>query len=75
MLEDASGVATVSGTMFSAMAMRRIEVAVATLMTHATPRVVFPVSVFLLKNREGLRFRSVAEALVVLLGVTLLAFR
>ena len=71
----ASGVATVCGTMFSAMAMQRIEVAVATLVTHATPLVVFPVSVFVLKNREGLNAHTVAGALVVLLGITLLALR
>jgi drug/metabolite transporter (DMT)-like permease len=71
----ASGVATVTGTMSSAMAMQRIEIAIATLMTHATPLVVFPVSVFLYENREGLSFRTVAGAMVVVLDIALLAFR
>ena len=74
-LYAASGVATVSGTMFSAMAMNRIEIAVATVVTYTTPLVVFPVSAFLFKNREGLSLRTVAGAIIVLVGITLLAFR
>jgi drug/metabolite transporter, DME family len=70
-----SGVATVSGTIFSAMAMHRIEIAIATVVTYTTPLVVFPVSAFLYKNREGLSLRTVTGAAMVLLGIVLLAFR
>jgi drug/metabolite transporter (DMT)-like permease len=71
----ASGVATVSGTMFGAMAMQRVEIAIATVVTYTTPLVVFPVSVFLLKNREELSMRTAIGAGMVLLGIALLAFR
>jgi drug/metabolite transporter, DME family len=70
-----SGIATVSGTMFSTMAMQRMEIAIATVVTYTTPVVVFPVSAFLYRNREALRFRTVAGAAMVLLGIVLLAFR
>jgi drug/metabolite transporter (DMT)-like permease len=71
----ASGVITVSGTMFGAMAMHRVEIAIATVVTYTTPLVVFPVSVFLLKNREGLNLRTIIGSLLVLVGIALLAFR
>jgi drug/metabolite transporter (DMT)-like permease len=71
----ASGIATVSGTMLSAMAMHRMEIAIATVVTYTTPLVVFPVSAFLYKNREGLSSRTVTGAAMVLLGIVLLAFR
>jgi len=74
-LYAASGIATVSGTMFSAMAMHRIEIAIATVVTYTTPLVVFPVSAFLYRNREALSFRTAAGAATVLLGIALLAFR
>ena len=74
-LYAASGVATVSGTIFSAMAMQRIEIAIATVVTYTTPLVVFPVSAILYKNSEGLSVRTVAGAAMVLLGIALLAFR
>ena len=74
-LYAASGIATVSGTMFSAMAMHRIEIALATVVIYTTPLVVFPVSAILYKNREGLSVQTVAGAAMVLLGIALLAFR
>jgi drug/metabolite transporter (DMT)-like permease len=74
-LYAASGIATVSGTMFSAMAMHRIEIAIATVVTYTTPLVVFPVSALLYRSREALSFRTVAGAAMVLAGIALLAFR
>jgi drug/metabolite transporter (DMT)-like permease len=71
----ASGVATVSGTIFGAMAMQRVEIAIATVVTYTTPLVVFPISVFLLKNREQLSVRTGVGALMVVVGIALLAFR
>jgi drug/metabolite transporter (DMT)-like permease len=71
----ASGVATVSGTMFGAMAMHRVEIAIATVVTYTTPLVVFPISVFVLKNREALSLRTAFGAGMVLLGIVLLALR
>ena len=70
-----SGIATVSGTMFSAMAMHRMEIAIATVVTYTTPVVVFPVSALLYRNREAIRFRTVAGAAMVLVGIVMLAFR
>jgi uncharacterized membrane protein len=70
-----SGIATVSGTMFSAMAMHRMEIAIATVLTYTTPVVVFPVSAFLYRNREAVSLRTMAGAAMVLLGIVLLALR
>jgi len=42
---------------------------------HTTPLVIFPVSVFLLKNREELTQRTVLGAALVLAGIALLALR
>ena len=50
-LYAASGIATVGGTIFSAMAMHRIEIAIATVVTYPTPLVVFPASGCLYRNR------------------------
>jgi drug/metabolite transporter (DMT)-like permease len=69
------GVATSVGSIFVTLAMTRIEIALATLIVHTTPIVIFPVSVFLLKNREELTPRTVMGAALVLLGIALLAFR
>ncbi len=71
----ASGVATVSGSIFGTIAMHHVEIAIATVVTYTTPLVVFPVSILLLKNREQLSFQTVAGACVVLVGIVLLAFR
>ena len=70
-----SGVITVSGTIFGAMAMHRVEIAIATVVTYTTPLVVFPVSVLVLKNREQLNPRTALGAFMVLLGIVLLALR
>lgn len=69
------GVATSVGSIFVTLAMARMEIALATLIVHTTPIVIFPVSVFLLKNREELTPRTVLGAVLVLLGIALLAFR
>jgi drug/metabolite transporter (DMT)-like permease len=45
------------------------------LVVHTTPLVIFPVSVFLLKNREQLSGRTLTGALIVLCGIALLAVR
>ena len=52
-----------------------IEIALAVLVVHTTPLVIFPVSVFLLKNREELTQRTVLGAALVLAGIALLALR
>jgi len=71
----ASGVASAAGSMLTTSAMHYIEIAIATLITFTTPLVIFPVTVFLLGNREGLSWRSACGALLVLAGVVLLAVR
>ena len=55
--------------------MRHMEIALAVLIVHTTPVVIFPVSVFILKNREELTPRTLLGALMVLSGIALLAFR
>jgi len=71
----ASGVSTALGSIFIAMAMARMEIALAALVMHTTPLVVFPYSVLVLKNREGLSLRTLAGAGLVLAGIVLLATR
>ena len=71
----ASGVATACGSILTSSAMAYVEIAIATLITFTTPLVVFPVSVYVFGNREGLRLRAVAGAAMVLAGVALLALR
>ncbi len=69
------GVSTSMGAIFLALAMQHMEIALAVLVVHTTPLVIFPVSVFLLGNREGLTGRTLAGALLVLAGIALLALR
>ncbi len=71
----ACGVATASGAMFLVSAMQYMEIALATLVTHTTPLLIFPVSLFFFKNREGLTGRTGAGAAMVLAGIALLAVR
>ena len=74
-LYAACGVATASGAMFLVSAMHTMEIALATLVAHTTPLLIFPVSLLVFKNREGLTLRSAAGAAMVLAGIALLAVR
>lgn len=69
------GVATVCGAMFFVSSMQYIEIALATLVTHSTPLMIFPVSLVVFKNREGLSTRTALGASMVLTGIVLLALR
>ena len=69
------GVTTAFGSIFVALAMHRMEIALAVLIVHTTPLIIFPVSVLILKNREELSPRTLVGALMVLSGIALLAFR
>ena len=69
------GVATALGSVFVAMAMRRMEIALAVLIVHTTPIVIFPVSVLVLKNREAVTPRTLFGAALVLGGIASLALR
>lgn len=71
----ACGVATSLGSIFISAAMLRMEIALATLVVHTTPILIFPVSVFLLKNREELTGRTLAGAALVLAGIAALLLR
>lgn len=71
----ACGISTSLGAIFLAMAMKYIEIALAVLVVHSTPLVIFPVSVFLLRNREDLTGRTVMGAVLVLSGIVLLSLR
>lgn len=75
LLYVASGLATMGGAILIITAMNYMEIALATLVTHTTPLVVFPVSLILYRNREGLTLRTVAGVVLVLLGIALLALR
>ena len=69
------GVFTSLGAIFIAASMNHMEIALAVLVVHTTPLVIFPVSVWVLKNREDLTTRTLLGALLVLSGIALLAFR
>jgi len=69
------GVSTAFGSIFVALAMNHMEIALAVLVVHTTPLVIFPVSVFILKNKEELNARTALGALIVLSGIAALAFR
>jgi len=69
------GVATTFGSIFLATAMRHMEIALAVLVVHSTPLVIFPVSVFVLRNREEVTGRTVMGAFLVLTGILLLTLR
>jgi drug/metabolite transporter (DMT)-like permease len=75
LLYTGCGVFTSLGSIFISLSMTRIEIALAVLVVHTTPLVIFPVSVWILKNREELTPRTVLGALIVLAGIGLLALR
>jgi len=75
LLYTGCGVLTSLGSIFIALAMTKIEIALAVLVVHTTPLVIFPVSVWILKNREELTGRTVSGAALVLIGIAALAFR
>jgi len=74
-LYAAAGVATVGGPVFVSMAMLHIEIALAALVTHTTPLLIFPVTVFFYKQREILTKRTLGGTALVLIGILLLALR
>jgi drug/metabolite transporter (DMT)-like permease len=69
------GISTALGSIFVALAMKRMEIALAVLVVHTTPLVIFPVSVFILRNKEELTPRTILGALLVLSGIALLTLR
>ena len=69
------GICTSLGAISLALAMTHMEIALAVMVVHTTPLVIFPVSVFILKNREELSGRTVLGAALVLAGIAALPFR
>jgi len=69
------GVTTSMGSILAALAMKRMEIALVVLVIHTTPIVIFPVSVFVLRNREDLTPRTLLGAFLVLAGIALLTLR
>jgi drug/metabolite transporter (DMT)-like permease len=74
-LYAASGVVTVLGQVFLLAAMRRMPIALAALVSMTTPLVIFPLSVIVFRNREGLTAFSALGAGLVLAGIAMLALR
>ena len=74
-LYAASGIVTVCGSMFNTAAMAHVEISIVMLITYSTPLVVFPISVFLLKNAESLSPRNFAGAALALGGLALIVWR
>jgi drug/metabolite transporter (DMT)-like permease len=69
-----SGSLTITAQMCTIMAMRHVPVALVALITLCTPVLVFPASYFLLRNQERMTARTLAGALLALIGVGLLLF-
>ncbi len=74
-LYAACGVVTAGGAMFLVSAMQFMEISLAVLVTHSTPLMIFPISLFWFGNREGLTARTLFGAAMVLTGIALLAVR
>jgi drug/metabolite transporter (DMT)-like permease len=68
-LYGVSGMLTISAQIGHLAAMHYIPISIATLITNSQPLLVIPLSYFLLKNQEGLSYRTVAGTLLVLLGI------
>jgi drug/metabolite transporter (DMT)-like permease len=75
LLYTGCGVFTSLGSIFVSLAMVEIEIALAVLVVHTTPLVIFPVSVWILRNREELSARTVLGAALVLAGIAFLLLR
>jgi drug/metabolite transporter (DMT)-like permease len=69
------GVSTSLGAICLSLAMTHMEIALVVMVVHTTPLAIFPVSVFVLKNREELSGRTIVGAALVLAGVAALPFR
>ncbi len=69
------GVCTISGQICTIGAMRFIPLSIATLVTLCTPLLVFPLSYFLLKSREGVTRATVAGCGLTLLGIFIIVLR
>lgn len=67
-----SGMLTISAQSASIASMWYIPVSIANLITLSTPVIVTPVSYFLLKNEEGINWRTVAGIALVLAGISLI---
>lgn len=74
-LYTATGITTVGGPVLVAMAMLHIEIALAALVTHTTPLLIFPVTVWFYGQREILTRRTLGGTALVLGGILLLALR
>ncbi len=75
LLYTGCGVATSLGSIFVTLSMAHMEIALAVLVVHTTPLVIFPVSVLVLRNREELAPRTILGAALVLAGIALLSLR
>jgi drug/metabolite transporter (DMT)-like permease len=73
LLYAVSGVISVGGAMFLTASMAHMKVALAALISHTTPLLIFPLSVFVFGNREGLSLRTTMGAVMVLAGISFLA--
>ncbi len=69
------GVCTISGQICTIGAMRFIPLSIATLVTLCTPLLVFPLSHFLLKNREDITRMTLAGSGLTLLGIFVIVLR
>lgn len=65
-----SGILTIVGQISVIASMWYIPVSIANLITLSTPVLVIPISYFLLRNREGITFRTILGAALVLLGIS-----
>jgi drug/metabolite transporter (DMT)-like permease len=67
-----SGALTVSAQILYIASMKYLPVSIATLLTMSTPILVIPISYFIMKNQEGITWRTVFGAILVLGGINVI---
>jgi drug/metabolite transporter (DMT)-like permease len=67
-----SGALTISAQILYIASMKYLPVSIATLLTMSTPILVLPVSYFILKNQEGISWRTLLGAFLVLGGISVI---
>jgi len=75
LLWSVAGATTIAGQICVIAATVHIPVAVAVAISSATPVLIIPVSVLVLRNVEAIRPRTVLGALLIVAGVVTLVLR
>lgn len=72
LLYASSGVLTITAQILYIASMKWLPVSIATVINMSTPILVLPISYFLLKNQEGITWRTLLGVLLVLAGINVI---